>query len=227
MSTYWDMSTYGTSWRKGNLLKKYMEKTDGSPLVKEITSRRFPDYDRFNWEDMGYGKVYHGGHFIHNTQASRLESILREGLDMNSDNISYRSNGFLWCVNPEIESRNREEPIKDTWTGYGGTSIIFHVPEGIYVDQLNADQYGVWGAIPPEYIDSVDMPIYWDEWSETYRLSDLKEQALDGTNSHLGDTPDKRLDNVVRILGRKKFQRFSDDDNDMELLIEFVRENLG
>ena len=226
MSTYWDMSTYGTSWRKGNLLKKYMEKTDGSPLVKEITSRRFPDYDRFNWEDMGYGKVYHGGHFIHNTQASRLESILREGLDMNSDNISYRSNGFLWCVNPEIESRNREEPIKDIWTGYGGTSIIFHVPEGIYVDQLNADQYGVWGAIPPEYIDSIDTPIYWDEWGETYRLSDLKALALDGTNSHLGDTPDERLDHITRILERKKFQKFSDDDNDMKLLIEFVRENL-
>ena len=227
MSTYWDMSTYGTSWRKGNLLKKYMEKTDGSPLAKEITSRRFPDYDRFNWEDMGYGKVYHGGHFIHNTQASRLESILREGLDMNSDNISYRSNGFLWCVNPEIESRNREEPIKDIWTGYGGASIIFHVPKGVHVDQLNADQYGVWGAIPPEYIDSVDTPIYWDEWGETYRLSDLKELALDETNSHLGDTPDERLDVITRILGRKKFQKFSDNDNDMEMLIEFVRENLG
>ena len=196
-------------------------------MVKEITSRRFPDYDEFTWEDMGYGKVYHGGHFIHNTQASRLESILREGLDMNSDNISYRSNGFLWCVNPEIESRNREEPIKDIWTGYGGTSIIFHVPEGIYVDQLNADQYGVWGAIPPEYIDSVDTPIYWDEWGETYRLSDLKELALDETNSHLGDTPDERLDVITRILGRKKFQKFSDNDTDMGLLIEFVRENLG
>ena len=59
------------------------------------------------------------------------------------------------------------------------------------------------------------------------RLSDLKELALDGMNSHLGDTPDKRLDNVVRILGRKKFQKFSDNDNDMELLIEFVRESLG
>ena len=221
------MSTYDTSWRKGNLLKRYTETTGSSQLVKGITAKRFPDYDEFTWEDMDYGKVYHGGHFIHNTQASRLESILREGLDMNSDNISYRSNGFLWCVNPEIESRNREEPIKDIWTGYGGTSIIFHVPEGIHVDQLNTDQYGVWGAIPPEYIDSVDTPIYWDEWGETYRLSDLKELALDGTNSHLGDTPDKRLDNVVRILGRKKFQKFSDDDNDMEMLIEFVRENLG
>ena len=196
-------------------------------MVKEITSRRFPDYDEFTWEDMGYGKVYHGEHFIHNTQASRLESILREGLDMDSDSIDYRSNGFLWCVNPEIESRNREEPIKDIWTGYGGTSIIFHVPEGIYVDQLNADQYGVWGAIPPEYIDSVDTPIYWDEWGETYRLSDLKALALDGTNSHLGDTPDERLDVITRILGRKKFQKFSDNDTDMELLIEFVRENLG
>ena len=104
--------------------------------------------------------------------------------------------------------------------------MLFRSPEGIYIDQLNADQYGVWGAIPPEYIDSIDTPIYWDEWGETYRLSDLKALALDGTNSHLGDTPDKRLDNVVRILGRKKFQRFSDDDNDMKLLIEFVRENL-
>ena len=226
MSTYWDMSTYGTSWRKGNLLKRYTETTGSSTLVKEITSRRFPDYNEFTWEDMDYGKVYHGGHFIHNTQASNLESILREGLDMGSDSIDYRSNGFLWCVNPEIESRNRKEPIKDIWTGYGGTSIIFHVPEGIYVDQLNADQYGVWGAIPPEYIDSIDTPIYWDEWGETYRLSDLKELALDGTNSHLGDTPGERLDVITRILGRKKFQKFSDDDNDMELLIEFVRENL-
>ena len=220
------MSTYDTSWRKQNLLKRYTETTGSSQLVKGITAKRFPDYDRFNWEDMGYGKVYHGGHFIHNTQASNLESILREGLDMGSDSIDYRSNGFLWCVNPEIESRNREEPIKDIWTGYGGTSIIFHVPEGIYVDQLNADQYGVWGAIPPEYIDSIDTPIYWDEWGETYRLSDLKALALDGTNSHLGDTPDERLDNITTILGKGKFKKFSDDDNDMKLLIEFVRENL-
>ena len=151
------MDTYSTSWRKGNLLKKYTETTGSSTLVKEITSRRFPDYDKFNWEDMDYGKVYHGGHFIHNTQASKLESILSEGLDMQSDNIGYRSNSFLWCVNPEIESRNRKEPIKDIWTGYGGTSIIFHVPKGVHVDQLNVDQYGVWGAIPPEYIDSIDM----------------------------------------------------------------------
>ena len=50
---------------------------------------------------------------------------------------------------------------------------------------------------------------------------------MDGTNSHLGDTPGERLDNIVRILGREKFQKFSDDDDDMELLIEFVRENLG
>ena len=72
----------------------------------------------------------------------------------------------------------------------------------------------------------MDTPIYWDEWGETYRLSDLKELALDGTNSHLGDTPGERLDVITRILGRKKFQKFSDDSNDMGLLIEFVRENL-
>ena len=82
MSTYWGMTTYSTPWRKGNLLKRYTETTGSSTLVKEITSRRFPDYEEFTWEDMDYGKVYHGGHFIHNTQASRLESILREGLDM-------------------------------------------------------------------------------------------------------------------------------------------------
>lgn len=73
----------------------------------------------------------------------------------------------------------------------------------------------------------MDTPIYWDEWGETYRLSDLKELALDGTNRHLGDTPGERLDVITRILGRKKFQKFSDNDTDMELLIEFVRENLG
>ena len=50
---------------------------------------------------------------------------------------------------------------------------------------------------------------------------------MDGTNSHLGDTPDERLDHITRILERKKFQRFSDDDNVFKLLIEFVRENLG
>lgn len=72
----------------------------------------------------------------------------------------------------------------------------------------------------------MDTPIYWDEWGETYRLSDLKELALDETNRHLGDTPDERLDHIVRILGKEKFNRFSDDDNDMNLLIEFVRENL-
>ena len=73
----------------------------------------------------------------------------------------------------------------------------------------------------------MDTPIYWDEWGETYRLSDLKELALDETNRHLGDTPGERLDNITTILGRKKFQKFSDNDTDMELLIEFVRENLG
>lgn len=219
--------TKATFWKNNNTLHESNNPSDISFTVKEIASRKFPDYDDFTWEDMRYKRVYNGGHFIHNTQASNLESILREGLDMDSDSIDYRSNGFLWCVNPEIESRNRKEPIKDIWTGYGGTSIIFHVPKGVHVDQLNADQYGVWGAIPPEYIDSVDTPIYWDEWGETYRLSDLKELALDGTNRHLGDTPDERLDHITRILGRKKFQKFSDNDTDMELLIEFVRENLG
>lgn len=154
-------------------------------------------------------------------------SPLRDSISYSiTDSIKYRSNSFLWCVNPEIESWKRKKPIKDIWTGYGGTSIIFHVPKGIYVDQLNADQYGVWGAIPPEYIDSIDTPVYWDDWGETYRLSDLKEIALDETNSDLGDTPDERLDSMVRILEKEKFNKFSDDDNDMELLIEFVRENL-
>lgn len=57
-------------------------------------------------------------------------------------------------------------------------------------------------------------------------MSDLKEIALDETNSDLGDTPDERLDSMVRIFEKEKFNKFSDDDNDMELLIEFVRENL-
>ena len=218
--------TKATFWKNHNTLHESNKPSDISFTVKEIASRKFPDYDDFTWEDMKYKRVYNGGCFIHNTQISRLEGILKEGLDMSSKNVSYKSNPFLWAVNPEVESLRTKKPIKDIWTGYGGTSVIFHVPEGIFVEQLNADQYGIWGRIPPEYIDSVDTPIYWDEWGETYRLSDLKELALDGTNSHLGGTPDERLDVITRILGRKKFQKFSDNDTDMELLIDFVRENL-
>ena len=145
---------------------------------------------------------------------------------MSSKNVSYRSNPFLWAVNPEVESLRTKKPIKDIWTGYGGTSVIFHVPEGIFVEQLNADQYGIWGRIPPEYIDSVDIPVFWDDSGETYRLSDLQELAIDNGNSDLGKTPTERLDGIVAILEKAKFHRFSDKTEDMEKLLDFVRENL-
>ena len=215
-----------TFWKNHNTLHESNNPSDVSFTVREIASRKFPDYDDFTWEDMKYKRVYNGGCFIHNTQISRLEGILREGLDMSSKNISYRSNSFLWAVNPEVESLRTKKPIKDIWTGAGGTSIIFHVPEGIFVEQLNSDQYGIWGRIPPEYIDSVDIPVFWQNWGETYRLSDLKELAIDNSNSHLGKTPMERLDSMVAILEKAKFHRFSDKAEDMDKLLDFVRENL-
>ena len=215
-----------TFWKNNNTLHESNYPSDISFTVKEIASRKFPNYDDFTWEDMNYKRVYNGGCFIHNTQISRLEGILKEGLDMSSKNVSYKSNPFLWAVNPEVESLRTRKPIKDIWTGYGGTSIIFHVPEGIFVEQLNADQYGIWGRIPPEYIDSVDIPVFWDDYGETYRLSDLKELAIDSSNSDLGKTPMERLDSMVAILEKAKFHRFSDKTEDMEKLLDFVRENL-
>lgn len=213
------------SWKNESLLFK-MKESKNSFIIEEITSRKFPNYDSFNWEDMKYKRKYHGGYFIHNTQPSNIENIIREGLDMFSNKITYRSNYFLWAVNPEIESYYKNIPIKDVWTGYGGSSIIFHVPEGIHIEQLNQDQYGIHGRIPPEYIDSIDTPIFWDKYyGEMYRLSDLRELALSDGYNEFGKTPIERLKNIIKTLEESDLYKIYDNEKDLVKIINFIIKN--
>lgn len=140
--------------------------------IRKITSLQFPDFENMNWERRNSDKPhrgYFGGCLRHGTYTNNIESILRNGLDVFHDSVSYRSNNFLWATNP-LEYKNG---IEDITHSYGGNSIIFTVPKDIVVEQVNSMDFTIFGKIPVENIVSVDIPLYSFGDYETYFISDI------------------------------------------------------
>ena len=140
--------------------------------IRKITSLRFPDFSNIEWEVSDKEKPYRGyfgGCLRHGTPTKNIESILENGLDIFNDKISYRSNDFLWATNP----LDYENGIEDIIHSYGGNSIIFTVPKGIVVEQVNNTDFTIFGRIPVENIVSVDFPLYSFDGYEKYFVSDL------------------------------------------------------
>ena len=140
--------------------------------IRKITSLRFPDFSNIEWEVSDKEKPYRGyfgGCLRHGTPTKNIESILENGLDIFNDKISYRSNDFLWATNP-LDYKNG---IEDITHSYGGNSIIFTVPKGILVEQVNDTDFTIFGKIPVDNIVSVDFPLYSFDGYEKYFVSDL------------------------------------------------------
>ena len=140
--------------------------------IKKITSLQFPDFENMNWERPNSDKPnrrYFGGCLRHGTSTDNIESILKDGLDVFHNSVSYRSNDFLWATNP-LEYENG---IEDITSSYGGNSVIFTVPKDIVVEQVNSTDFTIFGKIPVENIVSVDIPLYSFDDYEIYYVSDI------------------------------------------------------
>lgn len=140
--------------------------------IKKITSLQFPDFENMDWERPNSDKPnrgYFGGCLRHGTSTDSIESILKDGLDVFHNSISYRSNDFLWATNP-LEYENG---IEDITSSYGGNSVIFTVPKDIVVEQVNSTDFTIFGKIPVENIVSVDIPLYSFDDYEIYYVSDI------------------------------------------------------
>ena len=140
--------------------------------IKKITSLQFPDFENMDWERPNSDKPnrgYFGGCLRHGTSTDSIESILKDGLDVFHNSVSYRSNDFLWATNP-LEYENG---IKDITSSYGGNSVIFTVPKDIVVEQVNSTDFTIFGKIPVENIVSVDIPLYSFDDYEIYYISDI------------------------------------------------------
>ena len=140
--------------------------------IRKITSLQFPDFENMNWERPNSDKPnrrYFGGCLRHGTSTDSIESILKDGLDVFHNSVSYRSNDFLWATNP-LEYENG---IEDITSSYGGNSVIFTVPKDIVVEQVNNTDFTIFGRIPVENIVSVDIPLYSFDDYEIYYVSDI------------------------------------------------------
>ena len=140
--------------------------------IRKITSLQFPDFENMNWERPNSDKPnrrYFGGCLRHGTSTDNIESILKDGLDVFHNSVSYRSNDFLWATNP-LEYENG---IEDITSSYGGNSVIFTVPKDIVVEQVNNTDFTIFGRIPVENIVSVDIPLYSFDDYEIYYISDI------------------------------------------------------
>ena len=140
--------------------------------IKKITSLQFPDFENMDWERPNSDKPnrgYFGGCLRHGTSTDSIESILKDGLDVFHNSVSYRSNDFLWATNP-LEYENG---IEDITSSYGGNSVIFTVPKDIVVEQVNNTDFTIFGKIPVENIVSVDIPLYSFDDYEIYYISDI------------------------------------------------------
>ena len=140
--------------------------------IRKITSLQFPDFENMDWERPNSDKPnrgYFGGCLRHGTSTDSIESILKDGLDVFHNSISYRSNDFLWATNP-LEYENG---IEDITSSYGGNSVIFTVPKDIVVEQVNNTDFTIFGRIPVENIVSVDIPLYSFDDYEIYYVSDI------------------------------------------------------
>lgn len=140
--------------------------------IKKITSLQFPDFENMDWERPNSDKPnrgYFGGCLRHGTSTDNIESILKDGLDVFHNSVSYRSNDFLWATNP-LEYENG---IEDITSSYGGNSVIFTVPKDIVVEQVNNTDFTIFGRIPVENIVSVDIPLYSFDDYEIYYISDI------------------------------------------------------
>ena len=140
--------------------------------IKKITSLQFPDFENMDWERPNSDKPnrgYFGGCLRHGTSTDNIESILKDGLDVFHNSVSYRSNDFLWATNP-LEYENG---IEDITSSYGGNSVIFTVPKDIVVEQVNSTDFTIFGKIPVENIVSVDIPLYSFDDYEIYYISDI------------------------------------------------------
>ena len=140
--------------------------------IRKITSLQFPDFENMNWERPNSDKPdrgYFGGCLRHGTSTDSIESILKDGLDVFHNSVSYRSNDFLWATNP-LEYENG---IEDITSSYGGNSVIFTVPKDIVVEQVNNTDFTIFGRIPVENIVSVDIPLYSFDDYEIYYISDI------------------------------------------------------
>ena len=140
--------------------------------IKKITSLQFPDFENMDWERPNSDKPnrgYFGGCLRHGTSTDSIESILKDGLDVFHNSVSYRSNDFLWATNP-LEYENG---IEDITSSYGGSSVIFTVPKDIVVEQVNNTDFTIFGRIPVENIVSVDIPLYSFDDYEIYYISDI------------------------------------------------------
>lgn len=140
--------------------------------IKKITSLQFPDFENMDWERPNSDKPnrgYFGGCLRHGTSTDSIESILKDGLDVFHNSVSYRSNDFLWATNP-LEYENG---IEDITSSYGGNSVIFTVPKDIVVEQVNSTDFTIFGKIPVENIVSVDIPLYSFDDYEIYYVSDI------------------------------------------------------
>ena len=140
--------------------------------IRKITSLQFPDFENMNWERPNSDKPnrrYFGGCLRHGTSTDSIESILKDGLDVFHNSVSYRSNDFLWATNP-LEYENG---IEDITSSYGGNSVIFTVPKDIVVEQVNSTDFTIFGKIPVENIVSVDIPLYSFDDYEIYYISDI------------------------------------------------------
>ena len=140
--------------------------------IRKITSLQFPDFENMNWERPNSDKPnrrYFGGCLRHGTSTDNIESILKDGLDVFHNSVSYRSNDFLWATNP-LEYENG---IEDITSSYGGNSVIFTVPKDIVVEQVNNTDFTIFGRIPVENIVSVDIPLYSFDDYEIYYVSDI------------------------------------------------------
>ena len=140
--------------------------------IKKITSLQFPDFENMDWERPNSDKPnrgYFGGCLRHGTSTDSIESILKDGLDVFHNSVSYRSNDFLWATNP-LEYENGIEGITSS---YGGNSVIFTVPKDIVVEQVNSTDFTIFGKIPVENIVSVDIPLYSFDDYEIYYVSDI------------------------------------------------------
>ena len=140
--------------------------------IRKITSLQFPDFENMDWERPNSDKPnrrYFGGCLRHGTSTDNIESILKDGLDVFHNSVSYRSNDFLWATNP-LEYENG---IEDITSSYGGNSVIFTVPKDIVVEQVNNTDFTIFGRIPVENIVSVDIPLYSFDDYEIYYVSDI------------------------------------------------------
>ena len=140
--------------------------------IRKITSLQFPDFENMDWERPNSDKPnrgYFGGCLRHGTSTDSIESILKDGLDVFHNSVSYRSNDFLWATNP-LEYENG---IEDITSSYGGNSVIFTVPKDIVVEQVNSTDFTIFGKIPVENIVSVDIPLYSFDDYEIYYVSDI------------------------------------------------------